>query len=133
MSALKHKSELIYTLLSLFVAGFILVGMPALVSAGTTCGGDNAVKTGIDLGCRAQGNPVNDLLFAAVRFLTAGVGVVIVAAVIVGGIQYITSQGEPQKQAAARMRVISAGLALLLFLFTFALLQWLVPGKLFVT
>jgi hypothetical protein len=98
-----------------------------------TCGsGDSVVRTSINIGCTGQGNPAVDLLFAVLRFMVAGVGVVVIASVIVGGIQYSTSQGEPQKQAAARGRVVNALLALLLYLFIFAILQWLVPGGIFV-
>lgn len=100
--------------------------------------GGTTVYTTIDLGCRGvtgnslYANPIYDVLFAAIRFLTAGVGIVIVAVVIVAGIQYITASGEPPKQAAAKMRIINALLALLLFMFTFAIIQFLVPGGLFV-
>ncbi len=100
--------------------------------AGGTCGsGDTAVGTTVDLGCKGKGNGIDDLLFAIIRFLVAGVGVVVIASVIVGGIQYSLAQGEPQKIAAARGRVISALGALLLYLFIFALMQWLVPGGVF--
>jgi hypothetical protein len=96
------------------------------------CGdGSNSVGTTVDLGCSGTGNPLNDLLFAAIRFLVAGVGVVVIASIVVGGIQYTSSQGEPQKQKAARERVINALIALLVYLLTFALVQWLVPGGIF--
>lgn len=99
---------------------------------GDTCGdGDTAVGTTVDLGCEGRGNGINDLLFAIIRFLVAGVGVVVIASVIVGGVQYSLAQGDPQKISAARGRVISALGALLLYLFIFALMQWLVPGGVF--
>lgn len=97
-----------------------------------TCGGSgDQVTTTINFGCSQTGNPAIDLMFAILRFMVAGVGVVVIASVIVGGIQYITAQGEPQKQAAARGRVVNALLALLFYLFIFAILQWLVPGGIF--
>lgn len=101
----------------------------AVGPTGNSCGGsNNSVGTTVDLGCSKEGNPLNDLLFAAIRFLVAGVGVVVIASIIVGGIQYTTAQGEPQKQVAARGRIINAVIALLLYLLTFALMQWLIPG-----
>jgi len=137
-----------YKLKFLIVTTLAFVGLltaVALVShssqsalASTQCGkGATVVHTSIDLGCRGEDNagsdvnPILDMLYAFTRFLTAGVGIVIVGSVVVGGLQYTTAQGEPQKQAAARGRVISALGALVLFLFTFALLQWLIPGGLF--
>jgi hypothetical protein len=103
-------------------------------SSSNKCGGNgnDSVNTTINLGCKGTGNPINDLLFAVIRFMITGVGIVIVAVVIVAGLQYSTAQGEPQKQAAARMRIVNALLALLLYLFTFAILQWLVPGGVFI-
>lgn len=102
------------------------------VTGNDSCGGaGDQVSTTINFGCSHSGNPVIDLLFAVIRFLTAGVGVVVIAVVIIGGVQYVTAQGEPQKQAAARGRVINALLALLFYLFIFAILQWLIPGGIF--
>ena len=54
--------------------------------SGDQCGsGPGSVVTSIDFGCQGKGNPVDDLLFSIIRFLSAGVGVVVVASVIVGG------------------------------------------------
>jgi hypothetical protein len=63
--------------------------------------------------------------------MSFGVGIVVVALIIVGGIQYITSGGVPQRIEAARKRIINAITALVLFIFMYALLQWLIPGGIF--
>ena len=63
-----------------------------------------------------------------IDFLAAGVGIVAVIMVVIGGIQYTTSQDDPQKVAAAKSRIINALFALLIFAFMWSLLQWLVPG-----
>lgn len=65
-----------------------------------------------------------------VRFLSAGVGIVIVLMIIVGGIQYITSQGNPQATASAKNRITNAIIALFLFIFMTAILNFLIPGGL---
>lgn len=63
-----------------------------------------------------------------IRVLSGLVGIVVITMVIVGGVQYTTSRGDPQAVAAARTRITNAVLALVFYLFIFAFLQWLVPG-----
>lgn len=92
------------------------------------CGG---VKTSLDLGCRGSGNAISQLLFAIIRFLSVGVGLVVIGSVIMAGIQYTSSQGNPQATAAAQKRIAATVGALLLYILTFAILNWLVPGGLF--
>lgn len=66
-----------------------------------------------------------------INFLAALVGVAVVASIIFGGIQYGSSAGDPAKVTAAKNRIRNAILALLAFLFLYALLNFLVPGGLF--
>lgn len=71
------------------------------------------------------------LITVVTNVLSGIVGVVIVAMLIVGGIQYSTAGPDPSKVQAARQKISNAILALILFIFGFALLQWLVPGGVF--
>lgn len=105
------------------------------------CGtGEDAVQTGVNLGCKGaeieasggQMNPVIDMLFALFRFLSAGVGLVIIGSIIVAGIQYTTSRGAPQATEAAIKRVTNSVIALLFYLLIFAIANYLVPGGMFV-
>jgi hypothetical protein len=97
---------------------------------GKTCGGVdyNAYTPSIDIGCRGQGNPIADALFGIIRFLSAGVGLVIVASIIVGGLQYTGSRGDPQATAMAVNRIRSSLYALLLFIFAYAILNYIIPA-----
>lgn len=102
-----------------------------VVYAGTTCGaGEDKVETHIDFGCTGKGNPIIDLSFAIIRFLSIGVGIVVVASLIVAGIQYTSSSGDPQATAKALKRIANTVAALVLYLFIFAILNWLVPAGL---
>lgn len=91
-------------------------------------GGKAAVSTSIDFGCSQKGNPVFDLTFAIIRLLSDGVGIVIVLSVVIAGIQYTTSADNPRSVEAAKARLRSAVLALAVFIFAYALLNYLVPG-----
>lgn len=94
------------------------------IAEAQTCtqGVENCVKT----------NPIfTSVLLPAVNFLSAGVGLVVVAMIIIGGIQFSTAGGDPNKVKAARNRIVNALLALLAYMFLFSFLQWLIPGGLF--
>lgn len=69
-----------------------------------------------------------DYLVTFTRVLSGIVGIVIVIMIAVGGIQYSAARDNPQAVVAARGRIINALVALVLYLFSFAILQWLIPG-----
>lgn len=62
--------------------------------------------------------------------LAALVGVAVVISIVIGGIQYGSSGGDPQKVTAAKNRIRNAVLALITFFFLLALLNFLIPGGL---
>ena len=113
-------------------------------SDGKQCGkqdGDDAgseVVLSINIGCRGENwpgsslNPILDMAFALFRFISAGTGLVVVASIIWAGIQYSTSRGNPQAIAAAVTRITNSFIALLIYIFTFAIINYLVPGGLFI-
>lgn len=70
-------------------------------------------------------------LRATINLLSATVGIVIVLSLVFAGIQYMTAGGNASQVAAAKNRIVMAILALVLFLFTYAILQWLIPGGIF--
>jgi hypothetical protein len=129
------KSKMVkssFLALLVFVSTVLLA--PAYVFAADTCGGgtnESSVKTAIDIGCRGNGNPIVDMLFAIIRFLSLGVGLVVVASIVVAGIQYSTSQGDPQMAAKAKKRIQSALTALIVFIFAYAILNYIVPSTVF--
>jgi hypothetical protein len=66
-----------------------------------------------------------------INVLSAAVGLIVVIMIIIGGIQYASAGGDSKKVADAKARITNALIALLTFIFLFAVLQWLVPGGLF--
>lgn len=65
------------------------------------------------------------------NFLTAFVGVAVVIAIIYGGVEYASSGGDPQKTARGKGRIINAIIALVTYVFFYALLRFiLLPGAL---
>jgi hypothetical protein len=76
-------------------------------------------------------NPIVNDINLVINFLGALAGVVIVGAIIVGGIRYMTAGDNAQAVGAAKQRIINALIALFAYLLAFGFLQWLVPGGVF--
>lgn len=66
-----------------------------------------------------------------VNILAGVIGLVVVISILVAGMQYMTAGSNASQVAAAKSRIGMAVLALVLFAFTYTLLQWLIPGGIF--
>lgn len=69
-----------------------------------------------------------DIVVTAINFLSALAGIVIIGSIMFAGYQYMTARDNPQTVQAARIRVVWALVALALFVFMYALLNFLIPG-----
>jgi hypothetical protein len=111
------------------------IALPAnAYAASEVCANTNNAKGAVDQlkvnKCLNQSPVVHDIQ-TIVNFLSAAVGVVIIAMLIVGGIQYSMAGDNASALTAARQRITNAVIALVAFLFAFAFLQWLIPGGIF--
>lgn len=70
-------------------------------------------------------------LLTFINLLSAMVGITVVIVIIIAGIQYTTSAGDPNAAAAAKKRISNAILALVTFAIMYSFLQWIVPGGVF--
>ena len=66
-----------------------------------------------------------------VSLLSGMVGIIVVISLIMGGIEYSTSEGDPQKSAKAKRRITNTLIALIAFFFLYAFLQFLIPNGVF--
>lgn len=73
---------------------------------------------------------VIDTVVLVANVLSGLAATVIVAMIIVGGIQYSMAGAEAGKVQAAKQKIINALLALMLLIFGFSIIQWLIPGGL---
>lgn len=89
---------------------------------GGSCKDVNVTASNCDL--------VGQYLQPFINFLAALVGVAVVISIVVGGIQYSSSGGDPSKISAAKKRIFNAIIALITFLFLYAMLNFLIPGGL---
>ncbi len=122
MQTLKYKFFLPLALL-LFTA-FIFLPKLALAANCT-----DQTDTGVQK-CLQHNQIIIDLN-NIVNFLSAAVGIVIIAVIIIGGIQYSLAGDNPTATGAAKKRIANGLVALMAFIFTWAFLQWLIPGGIF--
>jgi len=151
----KNLYNYIYYVTPLLTMAFILLGVgtvnaltiPNTYFATSQCGsGTEAIPTSINFGCQgaaclnknttnpycsANHNALIDLLFAIIRFITDGIGLVMIVSLIIAGIQYTTSRGDPQELNKATKRIRSTITALIFFLFAYAILNYVVPNGFF--
>lgn len=91
----------------------------------TSC---EACKSGTSPERCVKENPIVKDINTIIKILSGIVAIVITGSIIFGGIQYSTSINQPDATAKAKKRIANSILALVLFILTFTLLEWLIPG-----
>lgn len=66
-----------------------------------------------------------------VNFLSALVGIVVIGSIMVGGLQYAYAGDKAEAVDLAKRRIAHSLFAFLIYILTFAFLQWLIPGGIF--
>jgi hypothetical protein len=86
----------------------------------------------ISPGCNINGcDLVASYVQPIVNLLSGMVGIIVVISLIMGGIEYSTSEGDPQKSAKAKRRITNTLIALIAFFFLYGFLQFLIPNGVF--
>lgn len=94
-------------------------------------GGCGDVETSIIDCTSSSGNPIINLFLDIVNFLAIGVGVVVVGGIVWGGINIVRSNGNAAVMHQGIVIIVNAVVGLLLFIFMYAIINFLVPGGLF--
>ena len=84
-----------------------------------------------DLQKCVNGDPITRDINTIVNFLGIGVGIVVIVTIILGGIQYSMAGDNAEAVSKAKQRIINGLLALAAFIFTYSILQWIIPGGIF--
>lgn len=92
---------------------------------------NQAVYTSFEIGCQGRGNPIMDAAFALIRFLSIGVGLIIVGSLTYAGIQYTAARGDPKAAGEAKERIKSNVVAFFIYVLSSALLNFVVPQGFF--
>lgn len=96
------------------------------VDAGSTSCTDPAISCTSD-----QCDLIAKYVDPTIKLLAAVFGTVAAISIIMGGINYATSEGDPQKAGRAKSRITNTIIAVVAFLFLYAFLQFLIPGGIF--
>jgi hypothetical protein len=78
----------------------------------------------------ATGGAIVAYLILILKLVNELVGMVIILVLIIAGIQYITSVGDPTRIKSAKKRITQAITALVLYMLSIAILTFLIPGGL---
>lgn len=92
-------------------------------------GGTDIVYMSINIGCKGKGNALTDAVFAIIRFLSIGVGMVITASTVYAGVQYSLARDDPSQVGQAKGRIMNNLSALLIYIFAYAILNYVIPGQ----
>lgn len=143
---LLKKPLLLLGLATAFLAVFILLAVPSGAQAGsaiancTTGDGQAGVRTAISVGgsnCVAlgngtlQGNAIFVYIVNILKVVSALAGIATVGGFVWGGILYITARANAGQVENAKNVMVNSAIGLLLFIFMYAILQFLVPGGVF--
>lgn len=80
---------------------------------------------------RSKGNAddiYSKIINPAIIVLSAGVVLAVIGSIVIAGIQYTTANGNASAVASAKNRIFISVVVLIMYIFGFALLQWLIPG-----
>ena len=98
-------------------------------------GGSNATSTGsganVPLVIDGASSEITSIINSILKIVYALSGISIIGVVIMGGIQYSSSNGNPQAVSAAKKKIQNAILALVVMAMLYPLIQWLIPGGAF--
>ena len=100
-----------------------LVSVP--VDAGTYCVPINRSSAAL------TDNPIFVYLRFFLMFLAGGVGMAVVGGVVAGSYLYITARANVSQTQQGQNMIINAVIGLLLFIFMYAILQFIIPGGVF--
>lgn len=86
-----------------------------------------------DLPTPTDSNPsiIDKLINPFITLMTAIVGIIIAISLVAAAITYSAAGGDPSKVAAAKKRITNSIIALIAYIFTFGIIEWLVPGGLY--
>jgi hypothetical protein len=128
-------------IITLGLGGLLLVAAPQQAAAacdpktqietsfafgGTRCFNKDPKKVPSD-----TSNPIFKALLTIFNFLAVGVGILATGGIVFGAIQYITSNGDAGKAKQGVTVIMNAVIGVFLFIFMYAILNFVVPGGLF--
>lgn len=111
-----------------------IIGTPvlALIINTSTALAGGGCEGGDAKACLSSGKAagIMDKIMLIVNMLSAMVFVVAAIMLVLAGVQYMASNGNPQAVADAKKKIYAVFIGIVAFLLLWAFLQWLIPGGL---
>ncbi|HMR73303.1 MAG TPA: hypothetical protein PKD68_04825 [Candidatus Saccharibacteria bacterium] len=93
---------------------------------------ETSILDGTDCaGTGSSGSSITAILLYILNFMAIGVGIAVVAGISWGGFMYAQAGGDSAKTKQAVSIIINAVIGLVLFIFMWALVNFMVPGGVF--
>lgn len=92
-----------------------------------SCGG---VDTAL-ISCPDGENGVWAIIGTVLDVMMVGIGAAALIGVIISGIQYMTSSGNPAAMTKAKNRLVQVVIGIAALVLMWAFMQWLIPGGIF--
>jgi len=107
--------------------GFEIVRLRNVAAA---CTPSSCKDTAID--CSSSNcNLIQEYVVPTINLLSVAFGLIAVISLLLGAINYIASEGDPQKVSRAKMRIRNTIFSIVAFMFLYAFLNFLIPGGIF--
>lgn len=96
----------------------------------------NGTPTSVDFGCKTPTTDepelnITRIVVMAINFLAIGVGIAVVGGIVWGSLWYTTANGNAGQAQQGISIIVNSVVGLVLYLFMWALINFLVPGGLF--
>ena len=126
---MKRFRFLVQALAGLLAGAGAALSIPSALASNCVTLSVSLSKSGSKQVCdTGNGGVIVAYLILIIQFVSALVGAVIVLMLIIAGIQYLTSAGDPGAVKAAKSRIVNAITALVLFIFMYAILNLILPS-----
>lgn len=93
---------------------------------------DQTPDPATSVNCTQEGqscNLISKYVNPLIKLLGILVGLAVTMGIIIGGIQYASSGGDPQRAANGKKHIVQSIIALVAFFFLYAFLGFLIPGQ----
>lgn len=130
----KTQTHIIVTAVLAFIS-MTLIALTPIVARAASCtdsDGQTIETSVIDCNSVNSGRGIIwDILVVFINFLSAGVGIAVVAGIVFGAVTYASAGGSAEQAKKGITFVTNAVIALVLYIFMYAIINFLVPGGLF--
>jgi len=112
------------------LAPMLMLLVPTRILA-ADCGGVTVSDALGNCNAPAGTNPIFALIQRVITFATAAFGLVLVLMIVIAGLEYVISGGNPDKAKGAKKRLEQAATGFVLFVLMWGVLQVILPDGVF--